>query len=147
MWTQFPNYGNVLTQYAANTCTANSKVCVGTLLRTLQVPSCWQSMCRHKWRTLCMYGDWGKQHAEGKCVAPCQNRCLNLDHYPHQQCYLCVQVEEWSLMMTYHCFLQAASSKDYAWKARLCTHEGQQELCTHQQEIHVDLVCTQNTQN
>ena len=29
-----------------------------------------------------MYVDWGKQQAEGKCVAPCQNKCLHSDHFP-----------------------------------------------------------------
>ena len=50
---------------------SNSKVCLDILPTATDFAS--TKDVRHKWKALCVYVDRGKQQAEGKRVAPCQN--------------------------------------------------------------------------
>ena len=78
-WTQLVHSVDLVSQYAAST---SNRACIDGFcqqLRTLQVPSRYLTMCRHKWKALyvrvCQLKGSGK--AEGKRIAPCQNKCLH----------------------------------------------------------------------
>ena len=64
-------------------CTSN-QVCIDVLPTATNFASTKSvTMCRHKWKALCVYVDWkgsGKQQAKGKNVTPCQNKCLHPGH-------------------------------------------------------------------